>query len=167
MPRPNVLEEVDEWCRGRSADLEPIYQLAGGWEAWAQVELALYFVPKATRVEREVKVYADNVSRADIVLYHAGDIAQIVEFKCHSQVQDSAATNNFARRVESDITKYNTRPLKPEYANAEYYVFGISCNTTVRNATEAYFRQPGKPRVLWEDVTADICLFFWRPSHDA
>ncbi|KAF7137086.1 hypothetical protein CNMCM5793_006974 [Aspergillus hiratsukae] len=62
----------------------------GGWEGWAQVELANVFQTAYPQhaVLREQSVYVDG-RKADITLTMEGEIYQVIELKCEAMWEDA------------------------------------------------------------------------------
>lgn len=86
---PNFLQLVHGWANENVERIRHVWPLAGGWEAWAQAEIAGYINARhpQTYIVREPMVYLDD-SRADFLV---NDPAQnvmadeiVVEMKCES-----------------------------------------------------------------------------------
>lgn len=73
--------------------------LNGGWEGWAQVEIALRLVSYGYPVEREVNVFeSDPKKRADLVLYLEPELKVALEVKTQTKDRDVTV-------ADEDLTK--------------------------------------------------------------
>jgi len=80
---------VSQWAAANVERIRLVWPLAGGWEAWAQAEIAGYINANVedSWIEREARVYPDG-GRADLLVNNpfenpaADEI--VVELKCES-----------------------------------------------------------------------------------
>ena len=85
------------------------YKQKGGWEGWAQVEIA-YIVQiqyKNVTIDREVNVYEGTKQENDFVITDKNDASkpkQIVELKCERGTQKP---EEFRKEFQGDIDKIN------------------------------------------------------------
>ena len=86
---PNFCELVLAWANENVDRTRLVWPLAGGWEAWAQAEIAGHINMRVAEsfVDREPPVYLDG-SRADLLINNpfqngAADLI-VVEIKCES-----------------------------------------------------------------------------------
>lgn len=133
---------VVDWAasRGKVDDIIRAYIQRGGWEEWAQVELAAYYQTQiGFGSSRKDQIYLDNDKRNDITTYNAaGAVDNVIELKCHSLVQDIGDNNNaFARRFEADMVKASAA-LKPNFLPSRVWVVGITTEDAVTEATKNF-----------------------------
>lgn len=111
------LAYVVEWANQNVASMKRLWPLPGGWEAWAQAEIAGYIndVDASTSIQREARVY-DNGKRADFLL-NPGTTLQpaqqiVVEMKCESLLNRTAyitGLNKDVTKLQNDLSgPYNT-----------------------------------------------------------
>jgi hypothetical protein len=94
---------VASWAFANSDKILSVAASKGGWEKWAQAEIALYIMLRNRDYDfcREVPVYGD-ASTADFVLNYAARTNQTyVELKC----QSNYGSDNFARFLLRDYAK--------------------------------------------------------------
>ncbi|KAF4985960.1 hypothetical protein FDECE_16203 [Fusarium decemcellulare] len=127
-----ILNSIAEWTKEKAEMIDFAYNTAGGWEGWAQVELAArlfrdhgahYGLNQQNMVRREEKIYASSDKKADIALYRNGkptDGAYIFELKYES----SGNSGKFQAGLEDDMDKVKT-DLKPDFKNAVIWVIGL------------------------------------------
>ncbi|WDK20912.1 hypothetical protein CGRA01v4_12201 [Colletotrichum graminicola] len=99
----------------------------GGWEGWAQVEIANVIKAKYSGlgVTREDGVYEGSLARSDLVLVNeASGVRNVIELKCQ---RGSASTNSkwIVQQVIDDAGKLQ-RTLKPEFRPAKCFAVGIA-----------------------------------------
>lgn len=75
-------------------------RLRGGWEGWAQVELALFLSACGYVVEREANIFADANRRIDLLIGWQGQFLGL-EVKCET----AAGAAGFYAEVDADLTK--------------------------------------------------------------
>ncbi|KAL8713283.1 MAG: hypothetical protein Q9225_006787 [Loekoesia sp. 1 TL-2023] len=129
----DIVDRVWWWIRQSGDGTTPLkiaaaYHQRGGWEGWAQVEIAYAIQQKYEKVAlvREVKVFEGTGQAADFVITHRTDHTQpvqIVELKCE---RGSLSGNQFGALVASDIRKIQTSPLRADFKPATVYVVAIS-----------------------------------------
>ncbi|KAK3985313.1 hypothetical protein QBC44DRAFT_335285 [Cladorrhinum sp. PSN332] len=130
-----LIELVNDWVRSDINRIAQAYLQQGGWEGWAQVELALYLRAHAherfktlyevMQVHREAYVYADSNNRADIVLSLPGGEQFIIELKCESWGNQK----KFGTNMLEDYIKVSDAQLKYVYKSAVRYAVGISVSS--------------------------------------
>jgi len=122
---------IQQWARVNCGRIVDAYEQKGGWEGWAQVELALAFQSYygGLRVSREVNIFTSR-KRADFVLCYRGETTQLFEIKCASSGQDafSSTTPPFAKALQADIAKVMTNSIRSEYGATLVSIMGISPN---------------------------------------
>jgi hypothetical protein len=126
--------------------IDAAYQQKGGWEGWAQVEIAISLaatVPNNT-VLREPHPYPNAGSKADVLLtITAGGQAhhEILELKCWGQLRQKA---DFIKKVEIDIDKIlTTANVVNTRAWAMVLVPDAAVKNDIKNAMLAKRRQSG------------------------
>ena len=135
-PLPDITDVVDRiwyWIKQSDAKV-PIkittaYYQKGGWEGWAQVEIAYLVQDKYANVtiDREVNVYAGTQKENDFVItdkYDATKPKQVIELKCERGTQNAT---QFRQSFVDDIIKINTLPIGVAYKPAKAYAVAISC----------------------------------------
>ncbi|KAL5372178.1 hypothetical protein PMIN06_010258 [Paraphaeosphaeria minitans] len=131
----DILSIIGQWGIDNYLTIREVYWQKGGWEGWAQVELALLFTQqyKKTNTFREELVYWGNNRRADLTLELQGEKTQVIELKMESLFQDQApgGVTSFITKMKEDILKIDTYNLKPEYRPALVYAIGFSCRDEV------------------------------------
>ncbi|KDN67625.1 hypothetical protein CSUB01_10831 [Colletotrichum sublineola] len=103
------------------------YSEKGGWEGWAQVEIANVIKAnyEGLSVTREDGVYDGSIARSDLVLVNeASGVRNVIELKCQ---RGSARTNSkwIVQQVLDDAGKLQ-RTLKPEFRPAKCFAVGIA-----------------------------------------
>jgi hypothetical protein len=135
---------VERWASANWAVLKEIYMQKGGWERWAQVELARAFqrVFPQPNVLREENVYTVGGKLADITLTLRGEITQVIELKCESLWQDGYGAMRFYNGLLTDMMKITNYPLQREYKPARLWVIGFTIVNTVTDfgKTKVNFR---------------------------
>jgi hypothetical protein len=141
MPGVNPIANVVEtWARANWAQIKQAYAQKGGWERWAQVELANAFNTAfpLPAVQREQRPYMNNALLADMTMTLTGEMSQIIELKCESLWQDGYGTGRFWGALEGDMWKIRNNPLKLQYIPGRVWTIGISVVTQVTQAGLAY-----------------------------
>ncbi|KAK3369918.1 hypothetical protein B0H63DRAFT_514157 [Podospora didyma] len=92
-----LIDEIVKWAGNNAPILAEIYSQKGGWEGWAQVELARaipgWLGGSCSREYREVYT---NHDRADI--FHENPLTNrrnVIELKCQSAFQDDTNIAGF------------------------------------------------------------------------
>ena len=152
-----------------------IYSQKGGWEGWAQVELARaiksWHGGSCTR--EYAPVYgAINNERADILhenlLNNNNAIRNVIELKCQSAGQDEVNITGFANAYTGDAIKIGIANRAGAYAQHTWYVIGIApggtqpggavanainefgnVNYAYRNSTRWTQRDQYSPVIFW------------------
>lgn len=157
----------------KASDIEAAYALKGGWEGWAQVELALYLKGKCKGciVEREQAVYTakgqaagwdatTGKALADLVIAPAAgkamdlDNTAIIELKCRN-VQHK----NFVALVKADLAKIEDELVAPYdkvHGVTRVVAIGTGANDEIELGKQYNLEQlklkakvDGKEMVLW------------------
>ena len=111
------------------AKMAVAYGQKGGWEGWAQVEIAYLIQIKYPNVtiDREVNVYAGAQKENDFVITDNQDPRkpkQIIELKCERKTQTPA---QFRESFKKDIIRIDTYPISLAYKPARAFAVAISC----------------------------------------
>ena len=116
---------VLEWAQQSVQNIRRVWPLPGGWEAWAQAEIAAYIneIDASTSIQREARVYPGQ-KRADFLL-NVGTTLQlpqqvVVEMKCES-LNNRAA---FIPGINKDVTKLQNE-LEVPYNTCQKLTLGI------------------------------------------
>ncbi|KAF9064821.1 hypothetical protein BDP27DRAFT_1425482 [Rhodocollybia butyracea] len=123
------------------------YQLKGGWEGWAQVEIAIFLQEKLRdkgfEVTREDRVYEDASKRSDITVHQktAGKVT-ILELKCESLRNKG----KFDKGVAKDVAKIGNKIASAYSEEAkESTIWSVAIGTTGENIKK---KLEGKPAVI-------------------
>lgn len=140
----HVDQVVNNWARQNISKIVSAYQQKGGWEGWAQVEIATALEKSResasaeealkgtlTEASREVHVYADHSKqRADVVIASRSRIIPkhfvIIELKCEGQY----FKGDFVQEVEEDIEKLKGR-ISDDFKPAKAWALAISTSQEV------------------------------------
>jgi hypothetical protein len=129
---------IKQWAFANTEKIVKHYAQKGGWEGWAQCEIAAVLtdhfraIQGSTKsvVEREVPVYpavGNSRQRADVVvqMQSNGKLVQavIIELKCEGYHNADA----FVTNVEADVKKVGGI-VKDEYKPAWMWVMGFSAS---------------------------------------
>ncbi|EXF83061.1 hypothetical protein CFIO01_06233 [Colletotrichum fioriniae PJ7] len=140
--------------------IQNAYSERGGWEGWAQVEIAHIIKANYTSlsVTREDGVYHGNTKRSDLVLDNGFGTRNIIELKCQ---RGSADANPawIVQQVLDDAHKLQ-QTLKPEFRPAKCFAVGIAVTP---EAIEA-FRNPANWRGVacnWQACKNNRIITFW------
>lgn len=130
----DVIDRVWYWLSKSTDNIVPrkiaaAYHQKGGWEGWAQVEIAYLVQDKYPNVtiDREVNVYFATQKENDFVITDNHDPTtpkQVIELKCERGTQTAS---QFRQSFIDDIKKINTTPIALNYRPAKAYAVGISC----------------------------------------
>ncbi len=128
----DVVDRVGYWIQRSdekvSAKIAAAYKQKGGWEGWAQVEIAYLVEEKYPNVtiDREVNVYEGTKKENDFVITDDHDATkpkQIIELKTERGTQTAA---DFRKSFLADITKIQTSPIDAKYKPAQAFAVAIS-----------------------------------------
>ena len=127
-----VFNAIMDWGDDKSnrQKIDEMWQRKGGWEGWAQVELAALF-----NADREEHVYADpqgaSPRAADFIINFENDNMDyanlldrenvVIELKCESEHNKK----RFQKAVAEDIMKIND-VIKSEYTKYGCYLYAIA-----------------------------------------
>ena len=122
----DILRQISTWVWNQEV-LQKIlttYHQKGGWEGWAQVEIA-YFITKNNKVtiDREVEIYTATRKRVDFIITDPGKVKQIIELKCERQ---SLWGTKFKDAYVEDIRKFRGSVFE-QYKNTLLYAVAITC----------------------------------------
>lgn len=166
----DVVSIIGAWSAYHYYKIREIYWQKGGWEGWAQVELALAFTqlyPK-TNTLREQTVYVGSNKRADLTLMLANELTQVIELKVESLWQDQSAggVTNFVTALKADIKKIDINNLDPQYRPALVYAIGLTCRDEVNEyALDMDHWNPYQNAIHFNELvpsTGDIpALYLW------
>lgn len=129
----DVIDRVWYWINKSDPNvtfkIAAAYNQKGGWEGWAQVEIA-YLVqqkyPEVT-IDREVNVYIGTKKENDFVITDKNDASkpkQVIELKCERGTQTAT---QFRQSFSDDIAKIDNFPIGATYKPAKSYAVAISC----------------------------------------
>lgn len=129
--KDDVVKEIVKRALLEDTRIEMVKKLNGGWEGWAQVELALFInaepeQPIGGPVIREVPAYQNNHWKADLSIgvKAPSKTGWIVELKCFNQYYDlEDPKNHFEKNLKGDVEKAKNR--KGNFKDEGYLVVGI------------------------------------------
>ena len=171
LPDLRIDETIRNWAQDNVDKISRAYALKGGWEGWAQVEIALLLedhlahLGRGLNIEsmtasREVAVYQNPRQFADLVIgVHHGRAQDhiIVELKCESQFN----ATNFITGIMNDLAKIEDG-IKPEYQPAMRFVYGIG--KTPEGVSQGVQAGLFRPETLVSRITGQH-ISFW--GHEA
>lgn len=153
---------------GTSDKIYSAYQQKGGWEGWAQVELAYLIEQKygaSFIITREDVIYDGNTQRADLLLVDRANpnSRQIIELKCQGYRKDQQYGNrSIVAEVQSDVVKLQQN-LKQAFKPARCLAIGIACTQgavqEIKN--NANWTQYGWSGQLCKDTVQGPIFAFW------
>jgi hypothetical protein len=183
MPRSeDIVEIISAWAIATYPKIQAIYHQKGGWEGWAQVELAYVFTQQYPEINcfREQQVYAGTERRADMVLTHPDQVTMVIELKTESLFQDtSIGVSAAVNAIYTDINKIDRYQISDPFRQpngATPLAIGFTLNDQVNLyacqagswGTYAPFiipsvMDPDKPPTPIVPETHDVpALFMWR-----
>jgi hypothetical protein len=124
-PTIATIEEVIVSWMSQEPDLFTTFELNGGWEPWAQVQLAKFLAKSTTTgtIEREPLLYLTGTRlKADFLITSPGRTNVGVELKCRRKNEKKA---QFQERVLEDIQKMNNG-IRPGYRPCLMYSLAIT-----------------------------------------
>ena len=145
--------------------LRQLHSQKGGWEGWAQVELAVR-IPTwlgGQCLREESQVY-NNGTRADIVHYSLQNTSNVIELRCQSMLQDEINIGSLANRINDDITKIalGNRNLAQNLPNTRWYVIGIRVDSNITGGAVAHAKQFNFGRATnWTQANQFSPTIFW------
>ena len=131
----NVFEWIKGWAAEKSPKIKKVYKFNGGWEKWAQIDMALYMndlLNTRSISLREVNAYTNERSKADLFLRPFDDLdpGLLVELKCYNQYLDLAsASRDFVNGVMKDVEKRTT--IKDAWKELWYMAVGVGVGKDV------------------------------------
>ncbi|KAH6911087.1 hypothetical protein BKA70DRAFT_52725 [Coprinopsis sp. MPI-PUGE-AT-0042] len=143
--------------------IDAAYQQKGGWEGWAQVEIAISLaatVPNNT-VLREPHPYPNPGDKADVLLTITEPLNgqhhyEILELKCWGQLRKKG---EFIKQVEIDIDKIlTTANVVNTRAWAMVLVPDAAVKNDIKNAMLAKRRQSGATLLIKSPRFLTMCL---------
>jgi hypothetical protein len=138
-----IVPVILQWAKNQKAIIRQLFLQKGGWEGWAQCEIARElqraFPSNATTIVRENdEAYVAQALRCDISITMPGKTAAIIELKCESLFQDARANKAFCHALATDVTKIFTAALTNQYTPAKLYAIGFTCSTQIAGQVQNY-----------------------------
>jgi hypothetical protein len=124
----DIYNIIDTWAAAMCPRILQAQVFKGGWEGWAQIELALGIQAKYTeiKVTREQPIYLGTRKRVDILLRADGEDTHAIELKTLSvYAQEQYGNGTFAQGFIDDIDKINDNIVKPGLGNVHLYAIGL------------------------------------------
>ncbi|MFN4176532.1 hypothetical protein [Phenylobacterium sp.] len=155
----DFLGAVFAWANANVERIAVVWPLAGGWEAWAQAEIAGYInaTQPAAFVEREAHVYADPGLTADFLVNNPelNDPSDeiVVELKCES----FRNWRNFVTGLEIDAYKLNGQ-MRPDLCGCRKISLGIFFSP---ESEERLAELPGYTITFTNDGAIGIAALAW------
>jgi hypothetical protein len=148
MASPNIVQLIATWANSRAAIIQRAYDQKGGWEGWAQVEIALSLQDELSKkpdfldvLTREFPFYANDSLRADIAILYLPDgmPIDIIELKCESAFQ----TKQFAAELYDDFVKVTTENIShlKNCHPSRQFLIGIACTHEARDEALANIKK--------------------------
>jgi hypothetical protein len=139
---PNFDKKLLNGRPGTATKIDHAYDGNGGWELWAQVEIATLIASKYSashKVTREERIYDGTNQATDLVIRDPHDkILQIIELKCERK----SMSGGIVAAVQDDVIKLK-KTLKSAYSAAGCFAVGISCTD---NGATAILRKESWPK---------------------
>ncbi|KAK0729465.1 hypothetical protein B0H67DRAFT_558879 [Lasiosphaeris hirsuta] len=147
------IQFIKNWIEHNIDRVECAYNLKGGWEGWAQVELAAamrdQYQAYQPRVEREMEIQPASHQRCDIVFRIAQQPGilksgcSFIELKCES-VRNAA---EFVRGMEEDRDKITAAHRSAGRLliwgeETEFYSVGICVGPTGKEGIRRFVQEP-------------------------
>lgn len=122
---------VQGWVDSNKKKIVKLYLQKGGWEGWAQAELALHLetLPGDPTIEREVHVFENGRQAVDIKITCIDGTTFVVELKCESLFASAGSAtigggNSTYALFEADINKL--RHIRDVNANTMAIMIAVS-----------------------------------------
>ncbi|KAG7419678.1 hypothetical protein ACKAV7_005336 [Fusarium commune] len=184
-----VLNSIAEWVSHKKDIITYAQQTSGGWEGWAQVELAFYLTRahgyqynegSTIWLKRESHVFTNSAQRIDIEISGPGSL--LFELKCERGPPQKSDPNNpghyipdttpsksssyvFADDMEDDKKKITTQ-LKANSPYAAVFAIGIAV-TPEATAKMVSKKNSGFTQYKSNYNTGPITIWFWQLERDA
>lgn len=146
----------------KTHDLNTCWTTKGGWEGWAQCDLAIMLLNKnhTYEVERETTSVYTRGDRPDFVINNSrsGNERMVVELKCESYHN----YENFIKGLEVDLAQLAQKNFVGDYKNATRLSLGLF---TTPNKPAGYMIYPEKPITrndTKQNSTAQDFYMCWR-----
>ena len=136
----NTAAEIYWWAKSKRNEIEQAFHMKGGWEAWFQVELALWLKNKegVASVVREQHVYSDESLAVDLMVTTTENVRNMIELKCESVNQDCKLKDSqYISKNAFRGVKYAS-PLIPSIAKRLEVECGRSDKVAVANRPYQY-----------------------------
>ena len=165
----DVIDRVWYWINRSDekvpAKIAAAYKQKGGWEGWAQVEIAYLVEEKYPHVtiDREVNVYAGTKKENDFVITDDHDATkpkQIIELKTERGTQTPA---DFQRSFLADITKIWTSPIDAKYKPAQAFAVAISCTQESHDLLKfTEVKEDPGPKIIRVECNKGIYIWWYK-----
>jgi hypothetical protein len=159
-----IADGIESWAKSNGAKIVQAYNMKGGWEGWAQVELAIalsrnhgwnYGSFQQNVISREDHVYDGTKQESDIMLSNKLG-TNIIELKCES----SYDSKNFAANVLTDLKKVANGEIASKYLPATVWVVGISVSQEVHVAMKKI--TPALKLFQPFGETSPVSIWYWK-----
>jgi hypothetical protein len=121
---------VQSWLGSKTRELNTCWTTKGGWEGWAQCDLAIMLLHEnsAYEVEREMPSVYGSANQPDFVINNGkrGHERIVVELKCESFNN----IDNFVKGLNIDVAKLAQKNLAGDYKNATRLSLGFFTTPT-------------------------------------
>jgi hypothetical protein len=138
------------WAGTRFVDILDAYTVGGGFEVWAQIEIAVavrrwcqFNGLAPNTLQREAPVFAANNQLAVDFAITNPTFPHIVELKVEGSNPNADNATIFAKGLDADITKLIEKKVKPEWNDHPGVAVGISFTAHAAQATEDIFQHQG------------------------
>jgi hypothetical protein len=159
-----LAESIRKWAVGNAEKLYQAYSFKGGWEGWAQIELAIALQQEhggqasynQNMITREDTVYDGTKQRCDILLTTCqGGVPKwynFIELKCES----SGMQSKFVGEVEADFAKVANGMAKKNLRPCTAFVCAISVSPEC--GTELAAKKPAPVQI---SLGGTMNLWMW------
>ncbi|KAF7508645.1 hypothetical protein GJ744_009037 [Endocarpon pusillum] len=157
----DTAQDIYYWAKSKRNEIELAFNMKGGWEAWLQVELALWLgtKPNVASVMREQHVYTDGSQAVDLIVTNTNDVRNMIELKCESINQDCNIINGQVVSKKSYRGVNYVSPKIPSIAKR----LEVECN---RKDKVAPSNQPYQYTVIGMSLTQEAHDFV-NAEHDS
>jgi hypothetical protein len=144
-----LVPAIYAWAGTKAANILEAYTVGGGFEVWAQIEIAVavrrwcQFAGIPANLQREAPIFAANNQLAVDFAVNYAAFPHIVELKVEGSNPNADNATIFAKGLDADITKLIEKKVKPEWNDHPGLAVGISCTDQAAQATEKIFQNQG------------------------
>lgn len=160
----NILKEVEHWTTHAMYQIDSAWKQKGGWEGWAQVEIALAFTEKDSDVGEHYEVTREGypyggLHRADIILTpkDAQYRTEVIELKCQSE---NRTEYGFTYVVEEDVNWIISK-YKSAKTPTRFWALAITMTKSMRDEVVKMMVKKGLKCEQRQIANTDTYLLYW------